>query len=57
MRYLIVVRITEGRFNKQYTFEKESFDEVIKSISEFPYNWKLEKVYEIANEVELEILK
>ncbi len=53
MKFLIVVKITEGRFTRQYTFEKESYDEVLKSVNEFPYNWELLKVYEIANEIEI----
>lgn len=53
MRFLMVVKIKEGKFTTYNTFEKESFDEVLKSVNEFPYNWKLEKVYEIAKEIKL----
>lgn len=53
MKFLIVVKIKEGKFTSQYTFEKESFDEVMKSVNEFPYNWELVKVYEISSIVNL----
>lgn len=53
MKFLMVVQIKEGRFIEQHTFEKETLEEVKKSINEFPCNWKLLKVYEIAKEVEL----
>lgn len=53
MKYLMVIGIKEGKFNKQWVVEKESYDEVLKSIEEFPWNWKLEKVYEIAKEIKL----
>ena len=56
MKYLIVVNIKEGRFTRQHTFEKENYDEVLKSINEFPYNWELLKVYEISREVSLDII-
>lgn len=53
MKFLMVVKIRAGRFVSYQNFEKESYDEVLKSIEEFPYNWKLEKVYEIAKEIKL----
>lgn len=53
MKYLIVVNITEGRFYRQGTFVEESYEDVLKAISEFPYGWKLEKVYEIAREIKI----
>lgn len=53
MKYLMVIRIKEGKFNRQWVVEKESLDEVLKSSEEFPYNWELEKVYEIASEINI----
>ena len=52
MKYLIVVSINEGKWNKTYTIEKETFDEVLKALEEFEYGWKV-KVYKIEEEIEL----
>lgn len=53
MRFLIVVKIKEGRFTEWHTFEKETFDDVLNSIKEYPHNWTVEKVYEISGIVNL----
>ena len=53
MKFLIVVKIKEGRFVQWQTFEKETYDDVLTSISEYPSNWTVEKVYEISGIVNL----
>lgn len=53
MRFLMIVKVKESRFYEMRYFEKETLDDVLKAIKEFPYNWELEKVYEVSGTINL----
>lgn len=55
MKYIVVVRIREGRFSRQAVLEKESMEEIKELLDDMPYNWELEKIYEPTKEIKISI--